>query len=157
MEKEYYSLEINENNKLTRIIRILFGIVCLAVAIIWLVFNMIAIEADTTLWITIILLSSFGFYQIWAGLGYAKVFIEIGPESIRLKKNPFLPQVYMIAEDIEKIELFPLNMIFFLKSGKKIILRFGVTYPEMIEKIKDSIIGFSGSNQTIIEIKKEEI
>ena len=136
MEKKYFSLGTSENNRLVKIIRIVFGVVCLAVAIFWLIFNIKSLKADGTLWITIIFLSAFGFYQIWSGLGRATTFIEIGTDNIRLKKNPILPNVEMSAGEIEKIEFFPLNVIFFLKSKKRILLRFGTTYYETNEKVK---------------------
>jgi len=69
MEKMYFSLGTSENNRLVKVIQIVFGVVCIAVAIFWLVFNIKSLKADGTLWITIIFLSGFGFYQIWAGLG----------------------------------------------------------------------------------------
>src|SRR5450759_1922819 len=137
MEIKYFSLGTSENNRLVKIIRIIFGVVCLAVAIFWLIFNIRSLKADGTLWITIIFLSGFSFYQIWAGLGRAARFIEIGPGYIRLKKNPILQSVEMLAGEIEKIEFFPLNVIFFLKTEKRILLRFGTTYYEKNEKVKD--------------------
>lgn len=114
-------------------------------------------KADGTLWITIIFLSGFGFYQIWAGLGRAARFIEIGADYIRLKKNPILPLVEMSAGETEKIELFPLNVVFFLKSQKRILLRFGTTYYEINEKVKDEILGFAESNKIPFEIIEEEL
>jgi hypothetical protein len=157
MEIKYFSLGTSENNRLVKIIRIVFGVVCLAVAIFWLIFNIRSLKADGTLWITIIFLSGFSFYQIWAGLGRAARFIEIGPGYIRLKKNPILQSVEMLAGEIEKIEFFPLNVIFFLKTKKRILLRFGTTYYETNEKVKDEILGFAESNKIPLEIIKEEL
>lgn len=157
MEIKYFSLGTNENNRLVKIIRILFGVVCIAVAIYWFSFNIKSLKADGTLWITIIFLTGFGFYQIWSGLGRATRFIEIAPGYIRLKKNPILPLVEMSSYEIEKIELFPLNLIFFLKSKKKILLRFGTTYHEINEKIKDEILSFAESNNIPFEFIEEKI
>jgi hypothetical protein len=157
METRFFPLGTSENNRLVNIIRVVFGIVCIAVAIFWLIFNIRSLKADGTLWITIIFLSGFGFYLIWAGLGRAARFIEIGPDYIRLKKNSILPPVEMLAGEIEKIELFPLNVIFFLKLKKRILLRFGTTYYETNEKVKDEILGFAESNKIILEIVHEEL
>ena len=138
MGEKYFTLGSVENSRLVRIIQIIFGVVCFAVAIFWLTFNTRSLKADGTLWITIIFLSGFGFYQIWSGLGRATRFIEIGSDYIRLKKNPILSPVEMPAAAMERIELFPLNLIFFLKSKKRILLRFGTTYHETNEKGKSS-------------------
>ena len=157
MEIKHFSLGTNENNRLVKIIRILFGVVCIAVAIYWLSFNIKSLKADGTLWITIIFLTGFGFYQIWSGLGRATRFIEIASDHIRLKKNPILPPVEMSSGEIEKIELFPLNLILFLKSKKKILLRFGTTYHETNEKVKDEILSFAETNNIPLEIIEEKI
>ncbi|MFA5819758.1 MAG: hypothetical protein WC854_10855 [Bacteroidales bacterium] len=157
MEIKYFSLGTSENNRLVNIIRIVFGVVCIAVAIYWFSFNIKSLKADGTLWITIIFLTGFGFYQIWSGLGRATRFIEIAPDYIRLKKNPILPPLKMSSGEIEKIELFPLNLIFFLKSKKRILLRFGTTYHEINEKIKDEILSFAESNKIPLEIIEEKL
>jgi hypothetical protein len=157
MEKKYFLLSSAENSKLVKIIQIVFGIICIAVAVFWLIFNVKSIKADKTLWITILFLTGFGVYQIWAGLGRATRFIEISSEKIRLKKNIFLPESVLASREIQKIELFPLNLIFFLKSQKKILLRFGTSYQETNEQIKDEILAFADLNSVEVEIKEEKL
>lgn len=157
MEIKYFSLGTSENNRLVKIIQIVFGIVCLVVAGYWLFFNIRSLKADGTLWITILFLSGFGFYQIWSGLGHATRFIEIGHENIRLKKNALLPLVQMPAGEMERVEIFPLNVIFYLKSQKRILLRLGTTYHETNGKILDEIIGFAESNNIPFEVIEEEL
>ena len=127
MEKKYFSLGPSENNRLIKIIQIVFGVVCFAIAAFWLFFNIRSLKADRTLWITITFLTGFGFYQIWSGIGMAARFIEISSDNIRLKKTILLPAVTIDGGEIQKIELYPFNLIFFLKSGKKMLLRFGAT------------------------------
>ena len=157
MEKKYFPLGTVENKGPVRIIRILFGVACIAVAVYWLVFNIKSLRADGTLWITIIFLMGFGSYQAWAGLGRATSFIEFGEGYIRLKKNAIFPPSVMKAEEIERIELFPLNLIIFLKSRKRIMLRFGTTYYETNEKVKDEILAFAESNNIPVEIIEEKL
>jgi hypothetical protein len=157
METKYFFLGTSENSRLVKIIRIVFGIVCLIVAIFWLIFNIKSLQADGTLWITIIFLSGFGIYQVYSGLGLTTIYIEFDNDSIRLKKNPILSPVEMNAGEIERIELFPMNVIFFLKTRKRILLRFGTTYPETNEKIKDEILRYTNSNKVPIEIIKDEL
>jgi hypothetical protein len=115
------------------------------------------LKADATLWITIVFLSGFGFYQVWAGLGMATRFIEISSDKIQLKKSILFPAAKIPAEEIQKIELYPFNLILFLKSQKRILLRFGATYQETNEKIKDEILSFAELNSIKVEIKEEKL
>ena len=154
---KHFSLGTVENNRIIKTIRIFFGLVCLIVAIFWINFNITTLKTDWTLWITIIFLVTFGFYQIWAGLGYATRYIEIGSNAISLKKNAIMPHVEMAASDIEKIEIFPLNVIFFLKSKKRILLRFGTTFHDQNELVLDEIIEFTESNNIPFEVIEEKI
>jgi hypothetical protein len=157
MEKKYFLLSSAENSKLVKIIQIVFGIICIAVAVFWLIFNVRSLKADKTLWITIMFLTGFGVYQVWAGLGRATRFIEISSDKVRLKKSIFLPAIEIPAVDIQKIELFPLNLIFFLRSQKRILLRLGTSYQETTEQIKDEILTFADSSSISIEIKEEKL
>jgi hypothetical protein len=157
MEIKYFTLGGNENNGFEKIIRIIFGTVCVAVAVFWLNFNIKALKADGTLWITIVFLLGFGFYQIWSGLGKTTRFIEFGPDYIRLKKNTIFPAAIIRADGIEKTELYSFNIIFYLKTKKKIMLRFGATFRETNEKIKDEIILYMESNNIPVEIIEEKI
>ena len=157
MEKKYFALSSSDNNKIVKIIQVVFGFVCLAVAGFWLFFNIRAMRSDKTLWITIVFLSGFGFYQIWTGLGKAIRFIEISMEKISIKKTILLPPVILLPENIEKIEIYPLNLIFFLHSKKKMFLRFGTTYQDLNEQIKDEIILFAEKNSIQAEFVEEKL
>jgi hypothetical protein len=157
METKYFTLSSVENNTLIKIVQIAFGIVCIFVAIFWLIFNIRSKNSNGTLWITIIFLSGFGFYQIWSGSGKATRFIEICSDRIRLKRTVFLPSVEMSAEDLQKIEIYPFNLIFFLNEKKRIVLRFSTTYPETNEKVKDEILSFAELNKINIEFVEEKL
>jgi len=155
MENQYFSLELNKGSKLTRIFQLLFGIVCGLVAIIWTILNISRLKSDAALWITIILLFCFAYYQVMSGLGLAEKFIEISTSTIKIKKNSLFPAQKIASSDIEKIEMFPLNIVFFLRSGKKVILRFGTTFPDVIEPVTKSIDSFCSINNTPLEFKNE--
>lgn len=157
MEKKYFSFSAVENNLIIKLIRIVFGIVCIVVAIFWLNFNFRSLNTDWTLWITIIFLVGFGFYQIWTGLGRATRFIEIDKDAIRLKKYAVIPPVLMRAGEIDFIEIYPLNVIFILKSKKRVLIRFGTTYYDQNEVILDEIIAFADSNNITFEVISEKI
>jgi len=157
MEMKRYFLGSVENNRIVKLIRIVFGIVCIAIALYWVVFNMKSVKADATLWITTVFLIGFGFYQIWSGLGRAIRYIEFGKDSLSLKKNSVMPPVLMTASDMERIEIFPLNVVFYFKSRKRILLRFGTTFYDQNEIILDEIIGFAETNNIPFEVIEEKI
>ena len=157
MEKKYYSLGSEENSKLVKLIQIIFGILCFAVAFYWLYFNLRSLKIDGTLWITIIFLIGFGFYQIWSGLGRATRFIEISSDKIRLKKTVLLPFVELDKEDVNKIEVFPFNLKIYLKTGKTLTFRLSSSYYETNAAIKDGILDFAEVNSIGYELKEEKL
>jgi len=99
----------------------------------------------------------FGFYQIWSGAGRATRFIEIGLDYIRLKRNAVLPIRQMQKDEIKNIEFLPLNVVFFMETGKRVILRFGTIYHETNEKIIDELIRFANHNMIPFEVIEEKI
>ncbi len=155
MTKKIFSLEIRENNKLTKIFQIIFGVICVIIAVFWLIFNFRSVKADRTLWITVVFLCGFGLFLIYSGFGYAAKFIELNTRNIRLKKNSLLPPIDISADQIDRIEVFPLKLEIIIKPAKKILLRFGISDPEKIDLIKDEIIRFADSNNINLEIKEE--
>lgn len=157
METRHFPLGSTENNRFVNLIRILFGITCIVVSFYWLSFNLKSTRSDGTLWITVVFLILFGIYLIWAGLGKTYRFIEIGGDKIKMKKNPFFNAVLIQVSDIDRIELYPLNVIFFLKSGKRNLLRFGTTFYETNEKIKDEIVKFSELNSIRLNVIEEKL
>ena len=157
METKYFSLGHPENSSVIKIIRIIFGLVCIAIALFWLIFNIRSVKAEHTLWITVIFLSGFGFFQIWAGIGRATRFIQISNDKILLKMNSLLPHREVPSLEIKKIEVFPLNLIFYFQKGGKTVLRFGTTYTDNIELIKNEIEEFAIINNINLEIISEDI
>jgi hypothetical protein len=157
MENKYFLLGSGEDKSFVKLIRIIFGLVCIAVAVFWFVFNIKSSKVDGMLWITIIFLSGFGFYQVWAGLSRATRFIEISTVSIKLKKTVFLPALVIPVGEIQKIEVFPFNLIFFLKTGKKNVLRFSSIYHETNEKVKEEIFRFAEINFINIDNIEEKL
>ncbi len=157
MEEKNFSLELRDSSHITKVFQIVLGILCIGISIYWIIFNIKSLKADTTLWITIFFLVCFGIYQILAGTGKTKKFIETGPDKIRLKQNSVFPAVILQPGDIEKIELFPVSIVFTMKRGGKIILRFGLTYTEIIQPVKDEIMLFAQKHNLKYEEVAEEI
>ncbi|MCU0461332.1 MAG: hypothetical protein MUF36_04865 [Bacteroidales bacterium] len=157
MEKKHFPLEPKENSRLVMIFQIIFGILCIAIALYWAIFQFASLKADSTMWITIVFLVGFGAYQVAAGFGKIKKFIEIGSERIILKQNSFLPKADLKPSDLEKIDIYPLSICFHMTKKKKMILRFGLNYTEIINPVKDAVAEFAGLNGISVEEKKEEI
>jgi hypothetical protein len=157
METKIYQLGNTEKNRLINIMKLLFGFACIGVAAYWLIFRINSADKLGTIWITIIFLTGFGFYEIWSGLGKADRYIEIGKNFIKLKRYIFMAPVKIDAALIDKIELFSLKMIFYLKAGKKIVLRFGTTFNDINVKITDEIAVFAEANKIPVEVTREEI
>jgi hypothetical protein len=157
MEKKYYPLEHGETGSFVKVLRIVFGIICILVAIYWLIFSPAPVPSKFSLYVVSLFLTVFGAIQLWNGFGKAVKFIEFEGEIVRLKKNTFLPPVEINFEDFEKIELYPMNVVFFLKSRKRIMLRFGAMYQETNETIKDELLIFSDAKNIPLEIIEEKI
>jgi len=157
MESNYYSLELNKSNRITRIFQLVFGIICAVIAVIWAILNINMLKSNGALWITIILLLGFAYFQIISGLGKAEKFIEFSQSSIKLKNNSLFPFRVLNAPDIKKTEAFPLNLVFFLTSGKRVFLRFGTTYTDIIEPVRKSLQTFCTENNIPLEFKTEEL
>jgi len=157
MEKKIFTLEHRDNSRITRIFQFTLGVICIIIAIFWLVFNLKSLKADNTLWITIVFLTGFGAYEILAGLGKTAKFVDISDEKIILKQNSVLPGIELKASDMEKIEILPLSIKFTMKNHNRHILRFGLSYTEIIIPAKDTITEFAGMNKIPVEMKDEEI
>jgi hypothetical protein len=157
MEKKLFYLEPKESSKLTKIFQIALGALCIIIAIYWLIFNVQSVKSDTRLWITILFLIFFGIYQILAGTGRTKKYISTETEKIVLKQNSVLPPVELNSMNVEKIEMFPLSIRFRMKNRGNILFRFGLSYPEVIEPVKNEIVEFSNLNKIPLEIRNEEL
>ncbi len=143
MEKKLYSLEMSNNNRLTRIFRFILGLLCIVIAIYWVVFNLKQSRYDWSSWASSIFLVCFGVYMIWTSFKYGFNFIEFEENIIRLKNNTFLPVKEIECVNISEIDIFPLKFVIHLKSGKKILTRFGLSDLERNENIKDELLRYA--------------
>jgi hypothetical protein len=157
MEKKIFLLEPKENSRVVKIIQIIFGITCIVISAYWMLFNIRSLNTNPSLWITIAFLVAFGTYQILAGFGRTIKYIEAGSEKIVLKQNSFLPRIEIRASDLDRIEFFPLNINFLLKNKRKITMRFGTIYTEIIKPVEDAVIEFAELNKIPFEVKNEEL
>lgn len=157
MESSHYSLDVNKSNRFTRIFQLIFGIVCAVLAVIWLFMNIKTLTTNGSLVLTIAFLLGFAYYLVNSGLGKGDKYIEIGLNNVKLKKNSVLPAIAINAGDIQKVEMFPLNIVFILKSGKRVLLRFGTYFTDVIDPVKTAIESFCESNGVPLEVINENI
>ncbi|MFH0841943.1 MAG: hypothetical protein V1903_04900 [Bacteroidota bacterium] len=156
MEKKLFFLE-HGNTRFTKVFQIILGILCFIIALYWLIFNFQAFKTESRLWITIVFLILFGVWEILAGSGRTRKYISTEAGKIVLKQNSVLPPVELKPADLEKIELFPLSISFKMKNRSSIMFRFGLSFTEIIEPVRNEIIEFAGINSIPAEIKDEEL
>jgi len=53
MENKYFPLEAKENSRLVRIVQLVLGVLCIAIAIFWIVYNVKSLRSDNKLWASI--------------------------------------------------------------------------------------------------------
>ncbi len=157
MERQYFQLDPKDNPRFIRVVRTIFGILCIIIGLYWAIFHTDSLKTDPTLWITVVFLAGFGAYQIAAGFGKTSKFIDIEADRIILKHSSFLPEAEIKSTVIEKTAIYPLSICFLLKNKKKKILRFGLNNTGIINPVKDAVIQFAELNGIAFEEKKEEI
>jgi|WetSurMetagenome_2_1015567.scaffolds.fasta_scaffold06781_6 hypothetical protein len=156
-EKERFMLEPVNENRFVRIIQVAFGIICIIVALVWVVLNFTTFNQTTTVWITIIFLSGFGYFQIVSGLGKATRFVEFRKSEVFIKPHSLLPVRRILNSEIDRIEIYPLSIVFLLQSGRKAVLRFGVSNTEIISQVKDGTEEFADKNGLNLSFQKEDL
>jgi uncharacterized protein YlzI (FlbEa/FlbD family) len=156
MDKGYFPLGDEEESRVVKLIKVAFGITCILMALYWVYYNLKILKVAGTLWISIIFLASFGLYLILSGLGMTFRYIIIG-STIKIKKSAIGHPVVLSSSEIDRIEIFPLSIVFILNSGKKFLLRFGTVHNETNEKIVDEIVKFAETYNIEFEIKEENI
>lgn len=155
-ESKIFFLEPDEGSKIIRIFQGILGIMSVLVSGFWILFSIRSDVVSGTIVITEIFLFAFGFYMIMSGIGFTRKYIETKNSLIKLKRYSVLPPLNLEIKDIRQVEILPLSICFKLNNQKKKILRFGITFPEIIEPVKQSIIDFA-SQHNIKCIIKEEI
>lgn len=156
MEKIRFSLDSGSSNKLIKWFQLFFGIICLATSVASLFIFPGPVKSGLSFWITFLFISGFGLYQINSGVGRGSKFITIGENEIVIKKTSVFPQKKISSGEIERIKVMPLSIIFSMKEGKKNIFRFGTTYSDNINPVRNAIIAFAKEKNIPFEIGKEE-
>ena len=143
MKEKYFDLDPDNKTQLVKILQVIFGILCIAATLYYFFSGILSGASKITLLIALLFLLFFGIYQIMSGLGKTKKYFRLTHESISFKQHSVLPVTDIQSDNIDKIELYPLSIKFLLKNSKKIKFRFGISYPEIIDPVKQGVIGFA--------------
>jgi hypothetical protein len=140
-----YSLELHENTRAERVVRIALGVVCLAGAI-WFIFSIRGTAASAgTAWIATGFLLVFSLWLIASGSGYTERFITISDTKVILKHNIYLPAMIFTSSSLKYVEFKALS-VDFCTGKKKVTLRLGNYYQERSVAIMEAIEAFCTGN-----------
>jgi len=143
MEGKKISLDPDSKTQFAKLLQIIFGIFCIIASIYFLISGYHPGTSIVTLLVAAVFLLLFGIYQIMAGLGKTQKYFLVKHSGISFKEHSILHVKEIPSDKIEKIELYPLSIKFLLKDSKKIRFRFGISYPEIIDPVKQEVIGFA--------------
>ena len=146
MEGKKISLDPDSKTQFAKLLQIIFGIFCIIASIYFLISGYHPGTSIVTLLVAAVFLLLFGIYQIMAGLGKTQKYFLVKHSGISFKEHSILHVKEIPSDKIEKIELYPLSIKFLLKDSKKIRFRFGISYPEIIDPVKQEVIGFAGDH-----------
>lgn len=155
MEKFY--LDAGESGKLVRGIQLFFGAVCLAVAIAWIILYPGSVKSGLSFWISFLFLAAFGIYQINSGIGRGRRYIVIDENRILFKSIPLLPPREINTDEIARIRIFPLNILFVMKNTRNMRIRLGTTYTDVIRPLKDAVASYADEKKIPVEFEQEDI
>ncbi len=157
MEEKNINLDPHVQLRIVKTIKIIFGIICNIVACYYFISVIGSDKSRFSFWVAIAFLLLFGNYQIMAGAGKTNKYISISGDLISFKQHSFLPCRKIRSADIKRIFIHPLSIIFYLHNGKKFKFRFGLSYPEIIDPVKQNVIEYSGLMKIPLKIVEEEL
>lgn len=153
MTGKRYSIDLHENNRTGRILRIILGIACLVVAV-WYMYSIRDTSASvTTAWIASGFLMLFSLWMIVSGLGYTQRYITVAEDKITLRQEFYRPPQVFTPSSLMAVR-FRTLVIDFITEGRKVSLRLGTYYPDHTASIIEAVGGFCRHHG--IEIIDEE-
>jgi len=146
MENKYLTLDERPEKGFVSILMVIFGILCLGTSGWWAYFLISSPGQSNIFWAATLFLLIFGAYQVYAGLGYARRYIEIKGAGIRIRQNSFLPARVLAAGIISNITIRSADILFKYNRDRSFKLKLGIRYPDLGENIKAEIIRYAESN-----------
>jgi len=141
MTEKRYSIDLHENTRTGKILRIILGVACMIVAL-WYMYSIRGTAASMeTAWIATGFLLLFSVWLLASGLGYTHRYITVGDENIILRQEFYRPPVIFTPSSLKSVE-FKTLIIDFYNREQKITLRLGTFYPEQTAAIINAVEGF---------------
>ncbi len=140
-----YNIDLHDDNKPGKILRIIFGVACLAVAV-WYMYSIRGTVSSTgSAWIATAFLLLFGMWMIASGLGYTRRYITVSEDRIILRQEFYRPPAILTAAALKAVEFKPLTIVFRTTNGN-ISLRLGTYYPEHTSTVMGAVEEFCKRN-----------
>ncbi len=160
MEEKKISLDIHENTKVSRLFQLLFGIVCLVIAVMLLINLIKTGNHSTTSIIVVAFLFLFGIWELLASAGITVRYIAVTKEKIILKDKYIVPARDIAVGEIKEVEFKPLSFTIYLTDGTDVRVRLGNYYSDRSIEVLETIEHFSRQNSIAVkgidEKKKED-
>lgn len=145
MTETRFNIDLHEENKAGKLLRIIFGVACLAAAV-WYMYSIRGTVSSTgSSWIATAFLLFFGLWMIASGLGYTRRYIIVGEDRITLRQEFYRPPVILTSSVLKAMEFKPLTVVFRTTTGS-ISLRLGTYYPERTTTIMVALEEFCKRN-----------
>lgn len=146
MESLKFRLDPGEHDSVTRVLKALFGIVCIAAAIVTVVMMSRSGQVTAGTAAAIAFLFLFGVWLLLAGFGLTERYVIVSGDGITLKDRLHAPARVLKAEDIREIAFSQLKMTFALRSGEVLPLRLGAYYRENSLRLMETVETFCELN-----------
>ena len=146
METRRFNLDLSENNSVNRILKSLFGIICIAVAITLALMMHRSGQSTRSTWIAVAFLFLFGVWLILKVTGLTDRYVVISESEIVLKDKFYSPAMIIRASDLENTGFSQLKISFFLSAGRVIALRLGTYYRDNSFKLMEAVEEFCNLN-----------
>lgn len=142
METRRFNLDLSENSRVSRILKSVFGIICIIVAIILSLMMQSTGESTYSTWIAVAFLFLIGVWFVLKVTGLTDRYVVISESEIVLKDKFYSSALVIKATDLEKVGFSQLKISFFLTGGKVISLRLGTYYRENSFRLMEAVEEF---------------
>ncbi len=146
METRKFRLDPGEHDSVTRVMKALFGIICIASAIVTAFIMSRSGQLTSGTIAAIAFLFLFGVWLVLAGFGLTERYVTVSDEAITIKDRLHAPARILKASDLKEIEFSQLKMTFSLKTGGVIPLRLGAYYRENSLRLMEAVEDFCAFN-----------
>ena len=145
VSEKRYNIDLQENTRLGKILRITLGTICL-IATIWFMVSIRGTEASvTTAWIAILFLFLFSLWLLGSGLSLTDRYITVGDKRILLRQSLLKPPVIFTSSTLTYVEFKPLAIDFVTKDNR-VTLKLGTYYPEHSASVLSAVEEFCKGN-----------